>query len=222
MTQQASLKDAEAAPRESLAAAIKDHDEVLASQKRVTEALEHASETVRACRHGVAKAEAQLAEAQANASRRLAAVALGEPVSISTQDATNALTKAQNDLDVARATRESLDARQQRTYEALALAKRNVDAAVRNVIGGSVHVAELIEQATAARDRCVEFRALLRWLMSNGFDGAEPDHQLIDDFMAYPFLLPEYGDGWLDNHVLAPWQQARNALVTDAAAPLPV
>ncbi len=223
MTQQAKLKAAEAAPRDQLAAAIKDHAATLALQKRVAEALEHASETVYACRPSVEAAETQLAEAQANTSRRLAAVALGEPVGISTQDATDALTKAQNDLSVARATREALGARHQRTNAALAACQQKVDDAVRDVIGASVpSIAELLKEATAARDKFVEYRCLLRWLMRNGFDSSSPEYEMMNDFLGHPFLLLEYGDGWSKNAILAPWQKARDVLATDASTSLPV
>lgn len=217
------LETGQQSPRDQLAAAIKDHSDTLALQRRVAEALEHASETAYVCRPSVEAAEAQLAEAQANASRRLAAVALGEPVGISIEDATAALTKAQNDLSVARATREALGARQQRTDAALAACQQKVDDAVRHVIAASVpSVAELLKEATAARDKFVEYRCFLRWLVRNGFDSSEPEYAMMNDFLGHPFLLPEYGDEWSKNHILAPWQKARDALTTDASAPLPV
>ena len=205
MTQQAKLKAAEAAPRDALAAAIKDHADAIASQRRVADALEHAETTVHACRAHVVTAETQLAEAQVNASRRLAAVALGEPVGISNEDAASALTQAQNDLAIAKATREALSARHQRQSDVIESTRRNVDDAVRSVIAASVpSVAELLKEATEARAKFVEYRCLLRWLMRNGFDSSSPEYEMMNDFLGHPFLLLEYGDGWSKDAILAP------------------
>jgi inosine/xanthosine triphosphate pyrophosphatase family protein len=223
------LVDATSPPRTperaELAAAIERHAAAVEAVRRVGEAREQAAEVVYRASDALRAAEAALKEAQADEDAWLAAKALGEDAGISAADAEAAVTRAANDLAVARRTRDALDERVQRGAAEVERAREAVAKCVTAVAKSEAPAARLLAEARLLQNDLVARRIVLRHLF-NSHLVADQEAAELRDFLLFQNHLPaaigqvEYGN--FDSHPAAdPWRQALQELRENANAPLP-
>ena len=211
--------------RVELASAIERHAAALDVVRRVGEAREQAAEVVYHAADALKAAEAALAEAQADEGARLAAAALGEAADISAADAEAAVTRAANDLNIARRTRGALDERGQREAAEVDRAEKALGKCVAAVAKSEAPAARLLAEARLLQNDLVARRIVLRHLFNSDFV-AEQEAAELRDFLLFQNQLPaaigqvEYGN--YNDHVAAdPWRQALQELRENADAALP-
>jgi hypothetical protein len=195
------------AEREALAAVIGRYTGAVEEVARVQSAIVHAEETAFAVRDTLITAEAALAEAKANEGNRLAAIALGESCGASVEDAEVAVTKAQNDLNATRATRDALQARLERADNTALYTRMALDDAIRDVLKAETPIERLLSEFRALHETFIAHRRALEWLEGQG---AMPKN------IFWRNAQREWSDAGE-----APWKAAVAALKVDADAPLP-
>jgi hypothetical protein len=151
------------------------------------------------------QARVRLAEAQANESRHLAAVALGESSGSPIEDAKLALEQAEAAHETAKRTREALGAEARVAENEMSFASSHLNSAVRDVLQTSSEVRQLLNDLEIARRSVADLVAQLRALPY----GAVPDHF----WDARTVQASQDAD--------AAWRAAIAALRTDADAALP-
>jgi len=193
--------------RAKLAAVIEQHNAAVAEVARVQSAIVHAEETTFVVRDTLITAEATLEAAKAGEADRLAAIALGESSGAPIEDVEITATKARNDLDVARATHDALQARLERAEHKLTFARMALDDAIRDVLKVETPVERLLSEFKAAHEKFVGLRRALEWLDGQGV-------------LPKNIFWREPQRGWSEAGE-APWKAAVAALKSDADAPLP-
>jgi hypothetical protein len=216
--------------RETLAGAIIEHAKAARQPTRLKAAIENTNDLLYGddgALRAAEKANAALAEAKANESHHLAAVALGEatadgdPVII----ATAAVEKANAHLDSARKTRAAIEEQLKVAESELQFAKGELDVAVRTVMrdeAGST-IDRILIEAAALQAELGAKRATLSFLKSFCFSLHERElAKPIEDFLAAPAYPWEFNRKTSEHPALETWRQTRQALATDADAPLPI
>jgi chromosome segregation ATPase len=198
--------------REQLAKAIERQNATALHRDRLQGALKRAEAQLYgddSASRAVETAEAVLAEAKADESRHLAAVALSE----ATEDANpvtaaeSAIAEAQSRLDTARRTRDALKEQLKAAESELSMARLRLDSCVDDVINASAPVEKLLADFATLHREFVMHRRVLEWLEGQGAIPREVS------FRAEPREWADAGE--------APWNAAVSALATDADAPLP-
>jgi len=212
--------------RVELASAIEHHAAALDAVRRVSHAREQADEVVYRAADALEAAETALKEAQAGEGARLAAAALGEADGIpSAADAEADVTRAANDLNIARRTRDALDERAQREAAEVERAQTALGKCIGAVVRSEVDTTRLLAEARSLQDALISKRVQLRYLFNE---------QLVDDqdtpplrtFLLFENTLPtgrsQLEHGNYNAHPAADsYKRACEALRTDADAPLP-
>ena len=211
--------------RETLAAAIERHNAALDTVRRVGQAREGADETVYRASDKLKETEKALKEAQAGEAAYLAAVALGENPGVSVSVAEAAVTRASNDLAVARRTRDALGQRAEDEAREVEKASEAIEKCIGAVVKAEVDVARLLEEAQVAQADLISKRVALRHLFNNDLVG-EQEQPAVRQFLLFEYHLPtgrgQTERGNFDKHPANDvFKRAVEALREDADAELP-
>jgi hypothetical protein len=173
---QQNLKVVKATARNDLRAAIEKHEAARESVTKVAKAHAEAEQTLHGCWRASDAAEAALAEAKENEVERVAAAALGEAEGeLSEEDARAAVTRAANDEEVARRTRDALAERLKRESGKVEWAARAVDKAAADVLRAEAPPVEVIDAELAALEsRVMSLQNLRRFLREPPTLGGPP------------------------------------------------
>jgi hypothetical protein len=205
--------------REALGLAIGEHDNAVDRQRKVEAARAHADDTLSDCRARVREAEAALAEV--NEPARLAAAAVGEETGASASDLEAALVTAQNDLQLARSTKNALEERSGRERAAVERARCGVIEAVADVMKAAVPVADMLRGAEELQQRLVSERLALRFLFNSSFvdeANAKAVARFLMDNTLPGYNVIEHHDYSL-HPVTQAWRATVDALTLSAEAP---
>ncbi len=226
------------AERVALADAIAAQVDLAARRAATSAAIGPASEAIWAAHSRVDAAPKLIERAKANCAQHLADVARGvggtPPQTI--REARNALTDAQDDLDVARATRDALEAELKRLDSRDYFVKNAVEEAARAVISAEAAdtAKAMAAELTRLQHQVYTTGLALEWLTTSGralpaierhggMFGRVADDTIRNTIQCLhepPVAWDRRVHGMSDG--AAPWVAAFAALQVDATAPLPL
>ncbi len=211
--------------RDDLAAAIQAAADAEHTVEAARAAVARATDMVAQARERLDAAFAETARAKGEASARaLTAATTGEALAPDGSMRTARLREidAQDDLDACRAALTSAEATLAGPEEAARRAQKRVAEAAQEVMAGAP-LDRILAEASALQERLSGLRAVLWFLSRECLDreSTERERQKIATFLAAPAYAWEFNGRINEHPALEPWRAARQALQTNADAPLP-